>query len=218
MVSYRVKAAAFGMIVAFGMAACAAADGLAAVPRAAERRRRSRREGPGARLAGGRTEDSLGAAGRPGLRRRGDLRRQRVPARPRGDTGRRAPPVQPGRRKGSLALHLRRARRALITTAAARRRPPTETWCSASAPSAKSPPSSSATEAWCGRRTCWRTGAPTSRSGRVSTSPLLYGDWVIMMPWGKKAALVAYEKATGKVVWTTPNPKASRRNTSRRSS
>lgn len=41
----------------------------------------------------------------------------------------------------------------------------------------------------------------------VSTSPLLYGDWVIVMPWGKKAALVALEKATGKVVWTTPNPK-----------
>ncbi len=41
----------------------------------------------------------------------------------------------------------------------------------------------------------------------VSTSPLLYGDWVIVMPWGKKAALVAYEKATGKVAWTTPNPK-----------
>jgi outer membrane protein assembly factor BamB len=41
----------------------------------------------------------------------------------------------------------------------------------------------------------------------VSTSPLLYGDWVIMMPWGKKAALVAYEKTTGKVVWTTPNPR-----------
>jgi len=41
----------------------------------------------------------------------------------------------------------------------------------------------------------------------VSTSPLLYGDWVIMMPWGRKAALVAYEKATGNVVWTTPNPK-----------
>jgi outer membrane protein assembly factor BamB len=41
----------------------------------------------------------------------------------------------------------------------------------------------------------------------VSTSPLLYGDWVIVMPWGKKAALVAYEKATGNVAWTTPNPK-----------
>jgi outer membrane protein assembly factor BamB len=41
----------------------------------------------------------------------------------------------------------------------------------------------------------------------VSTSPLLYGDWVIMAPWGKKAAVVAYEKATGKVVWTTPNPR-----------
>ena len=28
-----------------------------------------------------------------------------------------------------------------------------------------------------------------------------------MSPWGEKAALVAYEKATGKVVWTTPKPK-----------
>jgi outer membrane protein assembly factor BamB len=27
------------------------------------------------------------------------------------------------------------------------------------------------------------------------------------MPWGKKAALVAYEKATGNIVWTTPNLK-----------
>ena len=41
----------------------------------------------------------------------------------------------------------------------------------------------------------------------VATSPLLYGDWVVMMPWGRKAALVAFEKATGKVVWTTPNPR-----------
>ena len=41
----------------------------------------------------------------------------------------------------------------------------------------------------------------------VSTSPLLYGDWVIVMPWGKKAALVALDKTTGKPVWTTPNPK-----------
>jgi outer membrane protein assembly factor BamB len=41
----------------------------------------------------------------------------------------------------------------------------------------------------------------------VATSPLLYGDWVVMMPWGKKAALVALEKATGKLVWATPNPR-----------
>jgi hypothetical protein len=41
----------------------------------------------------------------------------------------------------------------------------------------------------------------------VSTSPLLYGDYVIVMPWGKKAALVAYEKATGEVAWVTPNLK-----------
>ena len=44
-------------------------------------------------------------------------------------------------------------------------------------------------------------------SWAVSTSPLLYGDWVIVMPWGKKAAVVALDKATGKPVWTTPNPK-----------
>ncbi len=41
----------------------------------------------------------------------------------------------------------------------------------------------------------------------VSTSPLLLGDLVIVAPWGKKASLVAYEKKTGKVAWTTPNPK-----------
>ncbi len=41
----------------------------------------------------------------------------------------------------------------------------------------------------------------------VSTSPLLYGDWVIVMPWGKKGALVALDKQTGKPVWVTPNPK-----------
>ena len=41
----------------------------------------------------------------------------------------------------------------------------------------------------------------------VSTSPLLYGDWVIVMPWGKKAALAAYEKATGRVAWAAPNLK-----------
>ena len=41
----------------------------------------------------------------------------------------------------------------------------------------------------------------------VSTSPLLYGDWVIVMPWGKQAALVALDKATGTAMWKTPNPK-----------
>ena len=41
----------------------------------------------------------------------------------------------------------------------------------------------------------------------VATSPLLYADYVIVMPWGKKAVLVAYEKATGKVAWATPNLK-----------
>ena len=42
----------------------------------------------------------------------------------------------------------------------------------------------------------------------VSTSPLLLGDLVIVAPWGRKAALVAYHKSTGKVAWFTPNPKA----------
>jgi outer membrane protein assembly factor BamB len=41
----------------------------------------------------------------------------------------------------------------------------------------------------------------------VSTSPLLYGDWVIIMPWGKKGALAALDKASGRPVWVTPNPK-----------
>jgi outer membrane protein assembly factor BamB len=49
----------------------------------------------------------------------------------------------------------------------------------------------------------WGANSP---SWGVTTSPLLYGDCVIVMPWGKKAALAAYEKATGSVRWTTPNP------------
>jgi outer membrane protein assembly factor BamB len=40
----------------------------------------------------------------------------------------------------------------------------------------------------------------------VATSPLLCGERLIVMPWGKKAALAALDKATGRVVWTTPNP------------
>lgn len=40
----------------------------------------------------------------------------------------------------------------------------------------------------------------------VSTSPLLLGKYVIISPWGTKAALVAVDKAKGKVAWTTPNP------------
>ncbi len=39
----------------------------------------------------------------------------------------------------------------------------------------------------------------------VATSPLLLDDKVIVSPWGSKAALVAYNKADGKVVWQTPN-------------
>jgi len=41
----------------------------------------------------------------------------------------------------------------------------------------------------------------------VATSPLILGDLVVVAPWGRKAALVAYEKKTGRVAWTTPNPK-----------
>jgi len=40
----------------------------------------------------------------------------------------------------------------------------------------------------------------------VSQNPLLYGDSLIVAPWGTKAAVVAYDKATGAVKWTTSNP------------
>lgn len=40
----------------------------------------------------------------------------------------------------------------------------------------------------------------------VAQSPLLDRDSVIVAPWGKAAAVVALNKATGKVKWTTPNP------------
>jgi len=49
----------------------------------------------------------------------------------------------------------------------------------------------------------WEAKRP---SWGVAQSPLLMGNAVIVAPWGKRAALVAYEKATGKVLWTTPNP------------
>jgi len=39
----------------------------------------------------------------------------------------------------------------------------------------------------------------------VSQSPLLLGDMVIVAPWGRQAAVVAYQKETGKDVWRTPN-------------
>ena len=39
----------------------------------------------------------------------------------------------------------------------------------------------------------------------VSTSPLLTSKYVVVSPWGKKAALVAYTKTSGKVRWKTPN-------------
>lgn len=39
----------------------------------------------------------------------------------------------------------------------------------------------------------------------VAQSPLLLGDLVIVMPWGRRAAVVAYNKKTGEVAWTTPN-------------
>jgi len=50
---------------------------------------------------------------------------------------------------------------------------------------------------WAARRPTWG----------VATSPLLLGDLVIVAPWGRKAAVVAYRKTTGKVAWTTPNPR-----------
>jgi len=50
----------------------------------------------------------------------------------------------------------------------------------------------------------WAAGRP---NWGVATSPLLLGDLVIVAPWGRKAAVVAYAKTTGKVVWATPNPR-----------
>ena len=41
----------------------------------------------------------------------------------------------------------------------------------------------------------------------VSQSPLLSNDQVIVAPWGQKAAVVAYDKASGQVLWRTANPK-----------
>ncbi len=39
----------------------------------------------------------------------------------------------------------------------------------------------------------------------VAQSPLLVGNMVVVAPWGNRAAVVAYDKASGRVVWTTPN-------------
>jgi outer membrane protein assembly factor BamB len=39
----------------------------------------------------------------------------------------------------------------------------------------------------------------------VSQSPLLLGDAVIIMPWSRKAAVVALKKATGEQKWACPN-------------
>ncbi len=49
---------------------------------------------------------------------------------------------------------------------------------------------------WQGQRPNWA----------IAQSPLLLGDRVIVAPWGKGAAVVALDKATGREVWSTPNP------------
>ncbi len=38
----------------------------------------------------------------------------------------------------------------------------------------------------------------------VAQSPLLYRDWVIAAPLGRKAGVVAFEKDTGKIIWQSP--------------
>ncbi len=40
----------------------------------------------------------------------------------------------------------------------------------------------------------------------VAQSPLLMGNAVIFSPWGRKAAVVACNKESGEVIWTTANP------------
>lgn len=50
--------------------------------------------------------------------------------------------------------------------------------------------------------TDWAAKKP---SWGVATSPLLLDDKIIVSPWGTKAALVAYNKADGEVLWHTPN-------------
>ncbi len=48
----------------------------------------------------------------------------------------------------------------------------------------------------------WEAKVPTCG---VAASPLLTDDAIIVAPWGKKAALVAYRKRDGEVMWHTPN-------------
>ena len=48
----------------------------------------------------------------------------------------------------------------------------------------------------------WGAGPP---NWGVSQSPLLLNGSVIFAPWGAEAAIVAYGKADGKVLWKTPN-------------
>ena len=49
---------------------------------------------------------------------------------------------------------------------------------------------------WQGKRPNWA----------VAQSVLLLDDKVIVAPWGRGAAVVALDKATGREVWSTPNP------------
>jgi len=51
----------------------------------------------------------------------------------------------------------------------------------------------------------WEIGLP---KWGIAGSPLLLADIVVVNAYGKKAAVVAYEKATGEVAWTTSNPQA----------
>ncbi len=48
----------------------------------------------------------------------------------------------------------------------------------------------------------WRARRP---NWAVAQSPLLVGNLVVVAPWGSRAAVVAYQKDSGRVAWTTPN-------------
>ena len=49
----------------------------------------------------------------------------------------------------------------------------------------------------------WEIGLP---KWGIAGSPLLLDDVIVVNAYGKKAAVVAYEKRTGEVRWTVPNP------------
>ena len=171
--------------------------GLAVAVRS-EARRHVRTEGAAPQLARRRAEGPLERAGRRGLRRAGDQRRQGLPARPGREGRRHAARLRLRQRQGAVDASPT-PRRARFMFPGSRTTPTVDgdrVYTSGPLGDLHAIDTTSHKPVW--RKNIWKDfGGGELPQWAVVQHPLIYGDLLIVAPQTPQAGVVAYDKLTG---------------------